>query len=100
MGVGPGRAIADGAFHDPLYRLIGGDPQDYEYSTPTVELSVHFHRAAPGSEWLFCRARCDQAAAGLVTSSARIPRGDRKRVQWAREAGSPWQKGKRCPKTA
>ena len=69
-------AIADGSFHDPLYRLIGGDPQDYEYSTPTVELSVHFHRAAPGSEWLFSRARCDQAAAGLVTGSARFWSGD------------------------
>ena len=69
-------AIADGVFHDPLYRLLGGDPQEYEYAVPTMELSIHFHRAAPGSEWLFCRAHCNQAAAGLVTSSARFWSGD------------------------
>lgn len=69
-------ALADGAFHDPVYRLVGGDPQDYAYAMPTMELNVHFHRTSPASEWLFCRARCDQAAAGLVTSSARFWSGD------------------------
>ena len=69
-------ALADGTFHDAIYRLVGGDPEDYAYAMPTVELSVHFHRAAPSSDWLFCRARCDQAAAGLVTGSARFWSGE------------------------
>ena len=69
-------ALADGTFHDTVYRLVGGDAEDYPYAMPTMELSLHFHRAAPSSEWLFCRARCDQATAGLVTGSARFWSGE------------------------
>ena len=69
-------ALADTAFHDPVYRLLGGDARDYAYAMPTMDLSVHFHHATPSSEWLFCRARCEQAADGLATSSARFWSGE------------------------
>lgn len=67
-------AVLDGAFHDPLFAAQGG-PSDfgaYAFRMPSADLLVHFHRAEPDSEWLFCRARSDIAEAGLVSGDARV----------------------------
>jgi acyl-CoA thioesterase len=67
-------AILDGAFHDPLFAAQGGscDFADYPFRMPSADLLVHFHRAAPHSDWLFCRSRSELAEAGLVSGDARI----------------------------
>jgi acyl-CoA thioesterase len=71
-------AVLDGAFHDALFAAQGGsgDFGAYPYRMPSADLLVHFHRAAPDSEWLFCRARSELAEAGIVSGDARL---------WSRE---------------
>lgn len=64
--------ILDGAFHDPLYQTQGGDPRAYDFGAPTVELTIHYHRAALDAEWFFCRSKVQLAAAGLISGVARL----------------------------
>jgi hypothetical protein len=67
-------AVLDGAFHDPVFAAQGG-PSDfgaYAFRMPSADLLVHFHRAEPDCEWLFCRARSDVAEAGLISGAARV----------------------------
>jgi acyl-CoA thioesterase-2 len=65
-------ALMDATFHDPLYQIQGGDPRDYAFGAPTMELSMRFHRAVLDTEWFFCRSKIQVAAAGLVTSAVRF----------------------------
>jgi acyl-CoA thioesterase len=67
-------AVLDGAFHDPLFAAQGGPASysAYPFRLPSADLLAHFHRAAPHSEWLFCRARSEIAEAGLISGDARI----------------------------
>lgn len=42
------------------------------YIAPNIDLAVHFHRAAPASEWLLCEARSPVGTGGLVSGQARV----------------------------
>jgi len=67
-------AVLDGVFHDALFAAQGGsrDFAGYPFRMPSADLLVHFHRAAPESEWLFCRSRSEVAEAGFVSGDARL----------------------------
>jgi acyl-CoA thioesterase II len=45
---------------------------DSGYVAPSLDVTVHFHRAAPASEWLFCDAAAPVARDGLIGGQAHI----------------------------
>ena len=47
-------------------RSVGG------YITPNLDLSVQFHRSAPGAEWLLAEGLAEVAESGLVGFRSRV----------------------------
>jgi acyl-CoA thioesterase len=65
-------AVLDGAFHAPMFNAEGVGPANIPFATPSMDLFVHFHRAAPEREWLLCQSETRVAEAGLVAGDARL----------------------------